>query len=193
MARNLGRSSPRLFAAGSNISYWLSPGCSRSASLAGRFGKGGNGASPARLPRTSAGARTAAAPIPLSVRRREWRIGLLMSESQGSWQRPCSSITNRGSRGRSGIWHAGRRNKARSEGGGSMALTLKPGTLVVASAYPDPPFDLIENGEPSGFDVELMRTICAVLKLALEPVRYTGADFNGIFDGLMDGSYDEIG
>ena len=27
-----------------------------------------------------------------------------------------------------------------------MALTLKPGTLVVASAYPDPPFDLIENG-----------------------------------------------
>jgi len=34
-----------------------------------------------------------------------------------------------------------------------MASTLKPGTMVVASAYPDPPFDLIENGSASGFDI----------------------------------------
>jgi ABC-type amino acid transport substrate-binding protein len=44
-----------------------------------------------------------------------------------------------------------------------MALTLQPGTLSVASAYPDPPFDLIEAGSPSGFDIELMRAICAQL------------------------------
>jgi len=44
-----------------------------------------------------------------------------------------------------------------------MALTLTPGSLIVASAYPDPPFDLIDNGSASGFDIELMRAICAQL------------------------------
>ena len=33
-----------------------------------------------------------------------------------------------------------------------MALTLTPGALTVASAYPDPPFDIIEGGASSGFD-----------------------------------------
>ena len=51
-----------------------------------------------------------------------------------------------------------------------MALTLKPGTLVVASAYPDPPLDLIENGSASGFDIELMHAISAQLGVVLEPV-----------------------
>jgi polar amino acid transport system substrate-binding protein len=73
-----------------------------------------------------------------------------------------------------------------------MALTLKPGTLVVASAYPDPPFELMENGSPSGFDVELMRAICAQLGLAMHPVRYAGDDFNGIFDGLAERSCDAV-
>jgi ABC-type amino acid transport substrate-binding protein len=73
-----------------------------------------------------------------------------------------------------------------------MALTLKPGTLVVASAYPDPPFDLIENGSASGFDIELMRAISAQLGVVLEPVRYSGDDFNGIFDDLAKRSYDAV-
>src|SRR5215831_7411731 len=73
-----------------------------------------------------------------------------------------------------------------------MALTLTPGRLIVASAYPDPPFDLIEKGSASGFDIELMHAICAQLGLALQPVRYSGADFNGIFDGLAKGSYDVV-
>ena len=73
-----------------------------------------------------------------------------------------------------------------------MALTLTPGSLIVASAYPDPPFDLIDNGSASGFDIELMRAICAQLGLALQPVRYSGDDFNGIFDGLAKGSYDAV-
>ena len=73
-----------------------------------------------------------------------------------------------------------------------MGLTLNPGTLVVASAYPDPPFDVIEGGSPSGFDIELMRAICSQLDLALRPVRYSGDDFNGIFDGLANGSYDAV-
>jgi ABC-type amino acid transport substrate-binding protein len=73
-----------------------------------------------------------------------------------------------------------------------MALTLQPGVLTVASAYPDPPFDLIENGTPGGFDVELMRAICAQLGLAMRPVRYSGDDFNGIFEGLDQRSYDAV-
>jgi polar amino acid transport system substrate-binding protein len=73
-----------------------------------------------------------------------------------------------------------------------MALTLTPGALTVASAYPDPPFDIIEGGSSSGFDIELMRAICAQLGLVLQPVRYSGADFNGIFDGLATSSYDAV-
>src|SRR6266540_4065865 len=73
-----------------------------------------------------------------------------------------------------------------------MGLTLTPGSLVVASAYPDPPFDLIQDGSATGFDIELMRAVCAQLGLALQPVRYAGDDFNGIFDGLAKGSYDAV-
>ena len=36
-------------------------------------------------------------------------------------------------------------------------LTLTPDTLIVQSAYPDPPFDIMENGTATGFDIELMR------------------------------------
>jgi ABC-type amino acid transport substrate-binding protein len=72
-----------------------------------------------------------------------------------------------------------------------MALTLRPGTLIVASAYPDPPFD-IKDGSAGGFDIELMRAICAQLGLALQPEAYTGDDFNGIFDGLAKRTYDAV-
>jgi polar amino acid transport system substrate-binding protein len=76
--------------------------------------------------------------------------------------------------------------------GSSQPPTLNPGKLIVASAYPDPPFDLIENGSPGGFDIELMRAICGRLGLALQPLRYSGDDFNGIFDGLARRSYDAV-
>ena len=71
-------------------------------------------------------------------------------------------------------------------------MTLNPGKLIVASVYPDPPFDLIDHGSPGGFDIELMRAISAQLSLTLQPVRYAGDDFNGIFDGLAKRSYDAV-
>jgi polar amino acid transport system substrate-binding protein len=71
-------------------------------------------------------------------------------------------------------------------------LTLKPGVLQVASAFPDPPFEVNIDGKDTGFDIELMQLICDDLGLAWQPVRYTGDDFNGIFDGLTDGSYDAV-
>jgi ABC-type amino acid transport substrate-binding protein len=73
-----------------------------------------------------------------------------------------------------------------------MALTLHPGSLVVASAFPDPPFDILENGAPTGFDIELMRAICAQMGLAFKPAPYAGDDFNGIFDGLANGHCDAV-
>ena len=68
--------------------------------------------------------------------------------------------------------------------------TLAPGVLRVASAVPDPPFEFERNGELAGLDVDLMKAICADLGLSSRPCRYEGSDFNGIFDGLADGSWD---
>jgi polar amino acid transport system substrate-binding protein len=73
-----------------------------------------------------------------------------------------------------------------------LTLTLKPGTLAVESAYPDPPFDLMENGNATGFDIELMRAVCTELGLALRPLAYSGDDFNGIFEGLAKHTCDAV-
>ena len=73
-----------------------------------------------------------------------------------------------------------------------MPITLNPGKLVVESAYPDPPFELMEDGKATGFDIELMRVVCGELGLQLEPRAYAGDDFNGIFDGLARGTCDAV-
>ncbi len=73
-----------------------------------------------------------------------------------------------------------------------MMSTLSPGALVVRSAYPDPPFDVMQDGLRTGFDVELMRAACRKLGLELQPVGYRGDDFNGIFDGLVNRSCDAV-
>jgi polar amino acid transport system substrate-binding protein len=71
-------------------------------------------------------------------------------------------------------------------------ITSEPGLLRVASAFPDPPFEVAAGGKRTGFDAELMRLICDDLGLTLRSVPYTGEDFDGIFDGLEDGSYDAV-
>ena len=71
-------------------------------------------------------------------------------------------------------------------------LTLEPGVLRVASAFPDPPFEVTVDGRQTGFDRELMRLISDGLGLTLHQVRYSGDDFNRIFDGLDEGSYDAV-
>lgn len=68
--------------------------------------------------------------------------------------------------------------------------TQTPGILCVASALPDPPFEFMDGPTPMGFDVELMQAICADLNLEWRLAHYTGEDFNGIFDGLTNGSWD---
>lgn len=68
--------------------------------------------------------------------------------------------------------------------------TNTPGILRVASALPDPPFELMDGNTPTGFDVELMQAVCHDLGFQWQLTRYTGGDFNHIFDGLANGSWD---
>jgi polar amino acid transport system substrate-binding protein len=70
--------------------------------------------------------------------------------------------------------------------------TLDPGTLTVLSAYPDPPFDVMQDGVATGFDIELMRAVCGRLGLVLKPTQYSGDDFNHIFDALVQGRCDAV-
>src|ERR1700756_1926954 len=73
-----------------------------------------------------------------------------------------------------------------------MMLTVIPGTLTILSAYPDPPFDVIEDGNATGFDVELLRAVCKHLSLELRPLPHEGENFNDIFAGLAQGTCDAV-
>jgi ABC-type amino acid transport substrate-binding protein len=64
--------------------------------------------------------------------------------------------------------------------------------LRVGAALPDPPFEFMTKDGPAGFDITLMRRIAEILGREWQLVPYEGADFNGIFAGLDDGSYDCI-
>jgi polar amino acid transport system substrate-binding protein len=62
--------------------------------------------------------------------------------------------------------------------------------LKVGAALPDPPFEFLGPSGPAGFDIMLMRRIAERIGREWQLAPYTGADFNGIFEGLNDGRYD---
>jgi polar amino acid transport system substrate-binding protein len=62
--------------------------------------------------------------------------------------------------------------------------------LRVGTALPDPPFEFMTEDGPAGFDITLMQRIAETLGRECQLMPYEGADFNGIFAGLDDGSYD---
>jgi polar amino acid transport system substrate-binding protein len=64
--------------------------------------------------------------------------------------------------------------------------------LRVGSALPDPPFEFMTSAGPAGFDVVLMKRIAERLGREWQLIQYKGTDFNGIFTGLDDGTYDCI-
>jgi ABC-type amino acid transport substrate-binding protein len=70
--------------------------------------------------------------------------------------------------------------------------TREPGVLTILSAYPDPPFDVMDGGICTGFDIEMMRAVAARLSLTLKPLAYTGENFNGIFAALAEGTCDAV-
>lgn len=55
--------------------------------------------------------------------------------------------------------------------------------LRVATAFPDPPFD-VDGDPPTGFDLDLVDALAAALGCEVELHRYEGEDFEGIFSGL---------
>jgi ABC-type amino acid transport substrate-binding protein len=71
-----------------------------------------------------------------------------------------------------------------------MTVTSSSGILRIGSAFPDPPFEFVQQGQPAGFDIALMDALCAKLGLTPEFVQFAGADFNDIFLGLEHGFWD---
>jgi polar amino acid transport system substrate-binding protein len=69
-------------------------------------------------------------------------------------------------------------------------MTEDTRALKVGAALPDPPFELMGEDGPDGFDIVLMKRIAQQLGRDWQLVPYKGADFNGIFAGLSDGRYD---
>jgi ABC-type amino acid transport substrate-binding protein len=76
-----------------------------------------------------------------------------------------------------------------SNEGGSTSTAALP-VLKVGAALPDPPFELLENSRPAGFDIELMQLIAGRIGRTWQLAPYQGSDFNGIFAGLESGAYD---
>jgi polar amino acid transport system substrate-binding protein len=70
----------------------------------------------------------------------------------------------------------------------AMPATSRP--LRVGAALPDPPFELMGESGPVGFDIDLLRLIAQELGRSWQLVRYEGSDFNGIFSGLDADQYD---
>jgi ABC-type amino acid transport substrate-binding protein len=64
--------------------------------------------------------------------------------------------------------------------------------LRVGAALPDPPFEFNAKDGAAGFDITLMQRIAGMIGREWQLVPYKGTDFNGIFAGLDDGSYDCI-
>lgn len=71
-------------------------------------------------------------------------------------------------------------NGSSTDAGGSELALVEAGTLTVCSDIPYPPFEFEENGEYTGFDMDLIREIATGLDLELA-VRDVG------FDGLQSG------
>ena len=70
--------------------------------------------------------------------------------------------------------------------------TIEAGTLLVASAFPNPPFEVVQDDVDTGFDAELMRAVCGQIGLRWQLTKYEDDDLNGIFDGLRTRSYDAV-
>ncbi|MFN2544713.1 MAG: transporter substrate-binding domain-containing protein [Actinomycetota bacterium] len=74
-------------------------------------------------------------------------------------------------------------------GGGGGGLTIKEGTLTVASDIPYPPFEFNEGQKLTGFDVEVIDEIAKRLDLE---TNWVNTDFTTIFTKLSTGDFDVI-
>lgn len=78
---------------------------------------------------------------------------------------------------------------------GTLSRVDESAPLRVGSALPDPPFELdgtAQAGGAIGFDPAVMQEVCRRLGREYVLVRYEADDFDGIFAGLDQGSYDVV-
>lgn len=62
-------------------------------------------------------------------------------------------------------------------------------TIKIATEGVYPPFNYIENGELTGFDVDIANALCAKMEVTCEIVTQ---DWDGMIPGLLAGKYDAI-
>lgn len=68
--------------------------------------------------------------------------------------------------------------------------TIEEGVLTVGSDIPFPPFEFIENGEETGFDVELIEEMAS--RMGIEEVSWVDTAFDTIFTQLQGGQFDMV-
>lgn len=66
---------------------------------------------------------------------------------------------------------------------------VTPGTLTIGTMLTNPPQTFVEDGQPTGFDIDLSRAIAA--QMCLKP-RFVNVTFAGLFPGLMSKKFDYL-
>lgn len=68
---------------------------------------------------------------------------------------------------------------------------VQPGKIIVASDLANPPFDFVENNEPKGFEVDLMKKVAE--KLGLECEYLPAMKFDSIIPLIKQGGKADVG
>lgn len=68
---------------------------------------------------------------------------------------------------------------------------VQPGKIIVASDLANPPFDFVENNEPKGFEVDLMKRVAE--KLGLECEYLPAMKFDSIIPLIKQGGKADVG
>ena len=71
----------------------------------------------------------------------------------------------------------------------STCMVQAQDTIKIATEGVYPPFNYIENGELTGFDVDIAHALCAKMEVTCEIVTQ---DWDGMIPGLLAGKYDAI-
>lgn len=75
---------------------------------------------------------------------------------------------------------------------GAPFTTLTQGTLLVASCLDYAPFENVKNGQPVGFDVEMVYAIASKIGFSQDQVQWKKANFDTIFTAVANNAFDAV-